>query len=88
MAFAVQIVPDLLLGARQQRPPGPQRVDLSRAADARPPPRRWRRPPASPPLAGGGLRGVALASLVVSVIGSIVALVLLWGSTSPTGACG
>lgn len=77
VAFAVQLVPDLLLGAANSALEGLQRVDLSRAADAL---RRTAVAAATclAALGGGGLRGVALASLVVSALASIVALVLLW----------
>jgi len=77
VAFAAQILPDLLTGAANSALEGLQRVDLSRAVDAV---RRTAVAAATcaAALAGTGLPGVALASLVVSTIGAVVALVVLW----------
>ena len=77
VAFALQIVPDLLTGAATSALEGLQRVDLSRAADA------LRRTAVAiaicvAALAGTGLRGVAVASLAVSTLGALVALAVLW----------
>lgn len=77
VAFAVQIVPDLLLGAANSALEGLQRVDLSRAVDAV---RRTAVAAATcaAALAGTGLQGVALASLAVSTVASLLALAVLW----------
>lgn len=77
VAFACQIVPDLLLGAATSALEGLQRVDLSRAVDAT---RRTAVAAATclAALAGTGLRGVALASLAVSTVAALVALAVLW----------
>ena len=74
--FALQIIPDLLTGAATSALEGLQRVDLSRAADSL---RRTAVAAATSvaALTGSGLRGVALASLVVSTVGAAVALVVL-----------
>ncbi|HVV36707.1 MAG TPA: lipopolysaccharide biosynthesis protein [Acidimicrobiales bacterium] len=74
--FAVQVVVDLVTEGCEACLEGLQRVDLSRGADA------VRRTAvaaatAAVALAGGGLKGVAAASLAASVGGMAVAVVLL-----------
>lgn len=76
VAFSVQIVADLATGACTSGLEGLQRVDLSRSVDAA---RRTAVALATctVALAGGGLRGVALASMVASILGALVAVVVL-----------
>ena len=76
MAFSVQIVADLATTACTSGLEGLQRVDLSRSVDAV---RRTAVALAtcSVALAGGGLRGVALASMAASILGALVAVGML-----------
>lgn len=72
LVFAIQIVADLLTEGVESCLEGLQRVDLSRAVDA------FRRTAVAAgtsavALAGGGLRGVAVASFVASVAGFVLA---------------
>ena len=74
--FAAQIVADLLIEGVESCLEGLQRVDLSRAVDA------FRRTAVAGAIsvvavAGGGLRGVAVASLVASGAGLVVGLAML-----------
>jgi O-antigen/teichoic acid export membrane protein len=74
--FAVQVVIDLVTEGCEACLEGLQRVDLSRAADA------VRRTAvavatASVAMAGGGLRGVALASLLAAIVGMAAAAAML-----------
>lgn len=77
VVYAVQLLPDLLTGAATSSLEGLQRVDLSRAVDAV---RRTAVAAASAvaALAGSGLQGVAVASLVVSTLSALLALGTLW----------
>ena len=76
LLFAVQILVDLLTEGVESCLEGLQRVDLSRAVDA------IRRTAiaagtSAVALAGGGLRGVAAASLVASLAGLVAGLAML-----------
>ena len=76
VCFAAQVLVDLVTEGCEACLEGLQRVDLSRAADA------VRRTvvaaaTAATALAGGGLKGVALASLLASAVGMVVAAALL-----------
>ena len=76
VVFAAQIVADLLTEGVESCLEGLQRVDLSRAVDA------FRRTAVAGAIsvvavAGGGLRGVAVASLVASGAGLVVGLAML-----------
>ena len=89
MLYAVQVVVDQASNAIQASLDGLQRVDLSRAADGA---RRTLVALAVTivAVAGGGLEGVAAASLVASIAGAAVAAVLLlrvqssWWRTRPS----
>ena len=74
--FSLQLVLDLLTEGAESCLEGLQRIDFSRAVDAL---RRTLVAGATALVAleGGGLRGVAAASLVTSAIGTVVALGLL-----------
>jgi O-antigen/teichoic acid export membrane protein len=74
--FAVQVLFDLLTQAGVACLEGLQRTDISRAIDAA---RRTlvAGATATVALAGGGLRGVALASLLASVAGTVIAALVL-----------
>lgn len=77
VVYAAQLVPDLLTGAATSSIEGLQRVDLSRGVDAI---RRTAVAAATAvaALGGFGLRGVAIASLAMSVVGAGLALSVLW----------
>ena len=81
--FSVQVLLDLLTEGAEACLEGLQRVDLSRAADAI---RRTLVAGATSAVAleGGGLRGVAAASLAMSAVGTVVGLALL-GRLVPSG---
>jgi O-antigen/teichoic acid export membrane protein len=81
--FSIQVVVDLLTEGAEACLEGLQRVDVSRAIDA------VRRTlvagaTAAVALQGGGLRGVAIASLITSAVGTIAGLALLL-RTAPAG---
>src|SRR5205807_2156831 len=88
--FSAQVVLDLLTEGAEACLEGLQRVDYSRAVDA------LRRTlvagaTAAVALQGGGLRGVAAASLATSAVGTVVGLWLLVrlvpsGRFAPSGA--
>ena len=76
VVFAVQVLIDQLTNAAQAALDGLQRVDLSRGVDA------IRRTAVAATvaivaIAGGGLQGVALASLAGAVVGAVASIVML-----------